>query len=125
MTASIGPEERLQRAVVQYLRLALRDTECLWWHVPNGGHRAPSTAARLKLMGVRAGVPDLAFILPEGRAAFVELKAGPGRLTDSQRTFRHHAEALGALWAEARSLPDVCDILTGWGVPLHAKFTGE
>lgn len=83
MTASVGPEERLQRAVAQYLRPAVRDAECLWWHVPNGGHRAPSTAARLKLMGVRAGVPDLAFILPGGRCAYIELKAGPGRLTDS------------------------------------------
>lgn len=104
MTARIGPEERLQRAVVQYLMLAVDPAQCLWWHVPNGGHRYPATAARMKLMGVRPGVPDLAFILPGGRSGFIELKAGRGTLSDNQKIFRMHALTQGAFWAEALSL---------------------
>jgi hypothetical protein len=124
MTARIGPEERLQRAVVQYLMLAVDPAQCLWWHVPNGGHRYPATAARMKLMGVRPGVPDLAFILPGGRSGFIELKAGRGTLSDNQKIFRMHALTQGAFWAEARSIADVEHILRGWGVALTASVGG-
>ena len=124
MTTRIGPEERLQRAVVQFLTLAVDAAQCLWWHVPNGGHRSKAAAARLKLMGVRPGVPDLAFILPGGRAGFIELKAGRGTLSDDQKAFRINALTQGAFWAEARSISEVERILRGWGVALQASVGG-
>lgn len=124
MTARIGPEERLQRAVVQYLMLAVDPAQCLWWHVPNGGHRSPATAARMKLMGVRPGVPDLAFILSGGRSGFIELKAGKEKLSKKQEDFRVDALTQGAFWAEARSIAEVERILRGWGVTLTASVGG-
>ena len=33
-------------------------------HIPNGGHRNKSTANRLRLEGVRAGVPDIFLPFP-------------------------------------------------------------
>ena len=61
-------EERLQRALVQHLRLRL-PTPWLVFHVPNGGARSKAEAGIFKAMGVLAGVPDLFLIGP--RVAFV------------------------------------------------------
>lgn len=55
------PEDDLQRAVVQYLDVAL-PADAVAYAVPNGGKRSRTEAARLKGLGVRAGVPDLAIV---------------------------------------------------------------
>ena len=43
----------------QLLARYLDDTDLLWCHVPNGGFRHKSTAARLRHQGLKAGVPDI------------------------------------------------------------------
>lgn len=49
------PEDALQRAVAKLLdHLGWR-----WCHVPNGGKRGKTEAARLKGLGVKPGVPDV------------------------------------------------------------------
>lgn len=35
-------------------------------HIPNGGKRNAREGARFKRMGVKAGVPDIAFPIPRG-----------------------------------------------------------
>lgn len=40
--------------------------EQLLFAVPNGGHRHPAVAAKLKAQGVRAGVPDVFLMIPAG-----------------------------------------------------------
>ena len=54
----------------------LRD--CLY-HIPNGGKRNPCEAARMKKMGVRAGVADYHLPVPRGAytGLWIELKATP------------------------------------------------
>ena len=76
MTRRKQPEAQLQRALVEHLRWGARgDT---WWtHIPTGGWRSPTEAAIFKLLGVRAGSPDL-LIIRAGQPLFMELKA-PGR----------------------------------------------
>ena len=61
--------------------------------IPNGGHRHPAVAAKLKAEGVTAGIPDLMLTIPVHpyHGLFIELKARGGRLTDSQRA---HLERL-------------------------------
>ena len=58
----------------------------LLFAIPNGGHRHPVVAARLKAEGVRAGVPDIC--LPVARKGyhglFVELKFGRNKPTPAQ-----------------------------------------
>jgi hypothetical protein len=56
-------------------------------HIPNGGHRNISTAARLKAEGVRAGVPDLCLPVARGGyyGLYIELKAKGGRVQGNQR----------------------------------------
>jgi hypothetical protein len=57
--------------------------------IPNGGHRHPAVAGKLKAEGVRAGVPDL--FVPCQRhgyaGLFIELKAGTNKPTEAQRTW--------------------------------------
>lgn len=113
------PEEALHRAVAEFLTLAL--PEDAWFcHVPNGGKRSKSEAARFKAMGVKAGVPDL-LIIYQGRAHWVELKAGKGRLSEAQQTVRAQLYAVDCHWADCRSLDDVEWWIGQWGIPLRAS----
>lgn len=111
------PEQILQQQVTKFINLATPGL--IWWHTPNAsGRRSPVAGAILKSMGVRPGVADITILLPTGKAAFIELKAGKGRLAEGQQTFRDDVERLGCQWAEARSLADVEAILHGWLSPL-------
>lgn len=61
-------------------------------HIPNGGKRNAREAARLKRMGVRAGIPDyflhVALLETETVSQFgglwIELKAEKGRVSEAQ-----------------------------------------
>lgn len=55
-------------------------------HSPNGGSRHKAEAIKFKLMGVKAGFPDLFLFVPNGlcHGLFIELKAKGGRVTESQ-----------------------------------------
>lgn len=121
-------EDALAKSVADYLRRAW-PAELPWWHTPNGGSRAQVTrtdrrtgktyrfspeAQKLKAMGVRAGVADLAFIMPNGQAAFIELKAGDNGLSDEQIDFRRDVIACNCGYAVARSLEEVEQILSRW-----------
>ena len=59
--------------------------EWVWFHVPNGERRDVRTGARLKLMGVRPGVPDFLLISPYGSVRLLELKRPLETLSDAQR----------------------------------------
>ena len=68
-----------QAALMAELRLRMPEVADLIYHVPNGGHRVKSVAAKLKAQGVKAGIPDL--VLPMARGGFfglyIEFKAAP------------------------------------------------
>ena len=116
-----NPEEVLQKAVKVYLDLAA--PRLVWWAVPNGGH-SKGQNGRNKAMGVRAGVPDLCFLLDSGKMGFVELKAEKGRLSDDQIRFRDLLPAC-VPYAVCRTGYEVEHTLRGWGVPLRATFGGR
>ena len=101
------PEQALQRAVVDYLRLIENLGELTFFHVPNGGARSRVEAGIFKGLGTRAGVPDLVLLFPEGRAAFIELKAGGGCLSAEQLAFKNQAEEFGFAYAECHALDEV------------------
>ncbi len=69
----------------------------LLFHVPNGGARSASTAARLRLEGVKAGVPDLC--LPVARRGYhglwIELKAEGGSASAHQNRWLNALNANG------------------------------
>lgn len=114
-------EDQLQKSVVQYLLLSCPE-DVLWYHCPNGEYRSKRTAAKLKLMGVRPGIPDLCFVLPGGRAAFIELKTETGVISKNQKIILGMVRSLGGLHAVCRSLEDVEDILQTWGVNMKISL---
>ena len=64
------------------------------FHVSNEGRRSLHTGARLKAIGLRAGVSDYFIGLPRGRfhGCFLELKVGKNKLTKAQyELFEHMA----------------------------------
>lgn len=110
-------EGEFQAAVVRWWdELELGKPAPLLFHVPNGGKRDYLTAAILKGMGVRPGVADLGLLLPNGRTAWLELKHGDGRPSESQKDFRRRCDALGHAYAIAASWPDVVAALAQFGV---------
>lgn len=48
----------------------------LMFAIPNGGYRRPREAARMKLAGVKSGIPDIFLPVPRGEfhGLFIELK---------------------------------------------------
>jgi len=109
------PEQKLQIAIG------------IWFHVPNGGARTAAEGRIFKSMGVRAGVPDLIFLW-DGRAACIELKAGRGRLSESQQRFRDDCDAHGIPWRLATSIDDVQHALADWGIKImhvHKEWHDE
>ncbi|MEC4683385.1 MAG: VRR-NUC domain-containing protein [Nitrospirota bacterium] len=111
MTSVLGlplTEEQEQRLLLEWAHLvrgkfpALR----LLFHVPNGGLRHPVTAARLKLLGVKPGVPDLILPVPKNgfMGLFIEMKRSvdrpkkkdaKGQLSDAQLWWRHELVCQG------------------------------
>lgn len=114
-----GPEDILQMQVARFLGIVAPDV--CWFHPANGGYRNPREAKKLKDMGVKPGVADIAMILPDGRAAFIELKVGKNRQTDTQIAFQSECERLNAPYAVCRSIEDVDRTLRSWGVRLRAR----
>ena len=88
-------EDDLQRAVIQYLGLAL-GSRGVAYAIPNGGRRHAREAARMKGLGVRAGMPDIGICVDGGKALFVELKAPRGVMSDAQKDMARRLTYLGA-----------------------------
>lgn len=79
-----------QREFVSWFRKNYPDDTL--FAIPSGGKRGAATAARLKLEGVIAGVPDLFWLK---RACWIEMKKPGGRLSKSQKQFIARAMAAG------------------------------
>lgn len=95
-----------QMAVVEWLDRKGYD---MAFHIPNGGFRLKSEAAKMKAMGVRPGVPDLFLPYPRGRyhGLFIEMKDVDGRKpTKAQREWLELLDAKGyqTAWAKGADM---------------------
>nr|VCU06608.1 hypothetical protein RHODPL_RHODPL_00057 [Rhodoplanes serenus] len=115
MTArrSAMSETTMQQHVVKLLE-AYGRPDIEWHHVPNGEHRAPRTAGRLKTLGTHAGVADLMLTI-DGRSYAVELKTVTGRQSAAQQRWQERFERAGGLYFVARGLDQAIAVLTGIG----------
>ncbi len=118
------PEFALQCAVHDYLRLQY--PRLLYFAVPNGEKRTRFTGARLKRMGVRAGVADILVfwldpITHVFRGAALELKAGKNPLEPTQEVFLYDWVMCGGHYALIRSLDDLKKAFSEWQVPRVIK----
>ena len=99
-----NPEDHIHAGILQYVRLYHPD--CLAFHPANGGLRNKREAAKLKWLGVLAGIPDIVILRPTGRVALMEVKAAKGVLTENQIAIRDHCERFEIPWACVRSIDD-------------------
>jgi len=74
-------EDQFQAATFMYLNNNYPELRGLLFHVPNEGAKSKFEGAKLKSMGVVAGVPDLILVSP---MCGIELKMPNGRLSPSQ-----------------------------------------
>lgn len=104
-------EDRIQKAIVEYIRAVLPDAIC--FAVPNGGGRSRATAGILKATGVLAGVSDLVILFPfqmfgaNRLVLFAEVKTATGDVKKHQRHFGELVQSFGHKWAVWRSIDDV------------------
>ena len=65
--------------------------------VPNGGHRHPAVAGKLKAEGVKAGVLDIHLPAPRGGfyGLWLEMKAGKNRPTAEQLLWMDYLKSAG------------------------------
>lgn len=85
-----GTEDALQKQCAEFLKKALLKhglPQEIWYHVPSEGIRKPQYRAKLKLMGFRAGIPDICLMLPSDgyHGLFVELKKAGGTASKDQK----------------------------------------
>lgn len=113
MTKRDYAEDRLQAAIVHYLRTVT--PESVTFAVPNGGARTKAEAAKLKWTGVLAGIPDLICATPRG-VIFFEVKSDDGRLSPAQKERHEELRGLGFTVAVVRSVDDVRLTLRAVGV---------
>lgn len=105
-------EESLQIAVANLLN----HTSLLWMHPPNGGLRNKIVAAKLKRMGVKAGVPDILIFTPSVDVAGVaiELKVDKNRTTDKQQEWIESLTICGWACYVCRSIYEVMAVLQAY-----------
>jgi hypothetical protein len=114
VTRRARPEDQIQRAVFEHLRVR-GAPDVFAFHPANGGYRKPIEAAVLKGLGVRAGVPDV-IAVHEGRCYALELKAPGGRPTELQLATIAAMEAAGAYCCIAEGLDRALATLEAWGL---------
>jgi hypothetical protein len=106
------PEEQIQRAVVQHLRIR-GAVGLVFTHPANGGYRTAIEAAIFKGMGVRAGASDL-LLWHDGKAFALELKAEGGRVSPTQKQFLEDMSGAGAHVDIVYGLDEALAVLEGW-----------
>ncbi len=65
--------------------------------IPNGGHRHPAVARKLRLEGVSPGVPDLFLAQPRGdyHGLFIEMKSAKGKASPIQKLWLKNLDSAG------------------------------
>ena len=116
------PEEALQRQVASFLRATVPAPPMgpVWFHVPNGGARSRAEAGIFKVMGVKAGVPDLLFLW--SRPFAIELKALKGTSSDAQKAMLADLELVGIKTFVCRSMDELQAALNEMRVPLLGRI---
>lgn len=109
-------EEQEQAAVMEWAMLMEKQAPelALLFHVPNGGVRHPGTAARLKKLGVKPGVPDLFLPVARGMAhgLYIEMKRQKGgRVSEDQKAWMEALTEQGYVCIVARGAEEACDAI--------------
>ncbi|MGY2987670.1 VRR-NUC domain-containing protein [Bradyrhizobium sp. USDA 4508] len=116
-------EHKLQSQVIDLIDIGKTHPDIYAFAIPNAGRRGFKTAAKMKAEGLRAGVADVCIMLPESRAAWLEMKKRKGgRQSDEQKGFEARCKRLGHPYALARTLDEAIAALIRWGVLKPTNF---
>lgn len=98
-------ESNLQQGCVKWFRLQYPHLAKLLVAVPNGGYRNAREAGRMKAEGIVPGASDLLLLVPRNGYGClgIEMKAGPGRQTTSQKQWQERFEAGGNKYVLCRN----------------------
>ena len=107
--AQARSETEIVKAILDYLAA----NRIVAWRNNTGAAMNP--AGRLVRFGT-PGMPDIAGVLPGGRALFLEVKGRHGRLNPHQQRMISWLLATGALVAVVRSIEDTRGVLHGAGL---------
>jgi hypothetical protein len=114
-------ESDIQIQVADWLRLYESARDFLFFSVPGEAMGAAKTGAglgrmaRLKRMGLRAGVADIV-IVKAGKVYFLELKREAGKQSKGQIDFMHDCERLEIPYYVARSFEEAQWIIQYWKI---------
>jgi hypothetical protein len=106
------PEQDLQRAVVRHLKAVL-PPDAMWTAVNPAPAKGVVAGARMKALGLAAGIPDL-LIVHHGFTLWIELKAPGGSLSDPQKAM--HRQIVAAYSS---------DVYTRFGTVVVCKTVDE
>jgi len=124
---SSGPEDTIAMEVASFLRAATIEgaLSATWTSIPHelgavsvGSAQFRSMQSRYAkqiAMGLVTGSADYVFIDQNG-GGWIELKSRTGSMQPSQRDFRTWCEIKCVRHAVCRSLDDVIDTLSAWGM---------
>lgn len=107
-------EDNIQRVVWSHLVHRARKG-VVYFHVPNGGKRNQSEAAKFKRLGVVPGIPDL-LLLADGKLYALEIKTVIGHLSPDQKAMHAVMREAGATVATAFGLDEALKRLETWGI---------
>jgi len=108
-------EHTLQVQLLKYLDVAAK-RDVYWFAVPNAARRSLRLGAHMKSEGLRSGVADLCFMLPGGRAAWLELKKPGNYQTIEQKGFEARCKRLEHPYVVAKNIDQAIAALKQWGV---------
>jgi hypothetical protein len=86
-------EDNLQMQVAKYLDLL----GLAWFHPANERRTSPQAGHRLKLKGVKSGIPDCIILTPKGnyKGLALELKIKPNKTTPNQKKWLKTLDLFG------------------------------
>ena len=117
-------EDAIQTAIIELLSYTAHPS-LIWYHCPNGAMVKDTARIYFSRLGVRPGIADLCFVLPDRSAAFMEVKTAKGRQSLEQREFQAQCEALGVPYAVVRSSLEAELVLKKWGALRASRCTAS
>lgn len=107
----LGKEDKLQSSIIKYLDYKHKDI--IYTHPSNEGKRTAYERFKLKILGVKAGVPDLLIFNPNKNynGLAIELKIKYNKATPSQIKWLQDLELCGWFCTIGRDFDSVVELI--------------
>lgn len=116
------PEGDLQKAIWSHV-VSRGTKDTIAYHIPNTIKRTRKHTGILKSQGMVPGVADLAFVLSDGTAAFMELKHKTRPQSPDQKAFQARCDRIGVPYVVCNQLDNALAILESWGIIKPERVT--